>query len=170
MSESLSAPRFDARVSSALAALEEAISLVQNISDPEEKLRACSLMAKNLKSAGILMAEERTDAMQTLHSMGLSYDQLAECASVSKSRVQQILGKVSRPVRLGKLDYSFGLKAAELRGRGLESLGIAVELVPAIRQSPGGGRLSHKKIASILGCDVKDVILIDQTEVEDTFR
>lgn len=149
-------------VAKAVEALEESVEIVRNISDPVQRLQATSHMAKELKSAGITMAEERASTMEGLSQEGLAYDQLAEIAGVTKPRVQQILGKVNRPSRLGKLEHEYAVKAAELRGRGAESLSIAVQLVPEIRRSPGGKRLTRKKIAKILSCELEDVILMDK--------
>jgi len=149
-------------VEQAVVALEESVAIVCSISDPVQRLQATSRMANELKAAGMMMAEERASTMEGLNQEGLAYDQLAEIAGVTKPRVQQILGKVNRPSRLGKLEHEYAVKAAELRGRGMEGLSIAVQLVPEIRNSPGGKRLTRKKIAKILGCDLEDVVLMDK--------
>jgi hypothetical protein len=95
--------------------------------------------------------------MRQLNDQGVTYEQLAIRAGVTKPRIQQIMGRAAKPNKLGRLTYSFSVRAGELRGGGFTPAQIAQILVPEIRRSPGGKNMTVTKIAEILGASESEV-------------
>lgn len=145
----------------ARAHVEKSLEVLANITEPELRLKALSKLARDYKVAGQKTSELRADTMRELNDLGHGYDTLAKWAGVSKGRVQQVLGKVRRTPRPGKIEYSFSLRATELRAQGYDAERIARALVPAIRSNAGGKLVSREKIAQILNCSLNDVTEYD---------
>ncbi len=137
---------------SARGHLEASLDEISNIDNPEDRLRFLSLMGKHYKNAGEWLSDLKTEAVKELHQSGYSYSQIAKLADVSKSRVQQLLGKVERVSKPGRLHFLYAVESSKLRGQGFSDEKIAEMLVPQIRDHQGGWSLTVEQISDIINC------------------